>query len=53
VVVNRDDLPPAELPTFLGYNPEPSTSPIGVGNGPRPRCLPPTAQRDLNGTGHR
>jgi minor extracellular serine protease Vpr len=32
--INRDDLPPAELPTFIGYNPEIFDIPmIGVGNG--------------------
>jgi subtilisin family serine protease len=32
--INRDDLPPAELPTFIGYNPEIFDIPmIGLGNG--------------------
>lgn len=32
--INRDDLPPGELPTFIGYNPEIFDIPmIGVGNG--------------------
>jgi minor extracellular serine protease Vpr len=40
VVVNRDDLPPAELPTFLGYNPEIFDIPmIGVGNAAKAALL--------------
>ena len=40
VVVNRDDLPPAELPTFLGYNPELFDIPmIGVGNAAKAALL--------------
>jgi minor extracellular serine protease Vpr len=40
VVVNRDDLPPAELPTFIGYNPELFDIPmIGVGNAAKAALL--------------
>ncbi len=40
VVVNRDDLPPAELPTFLGYQPELFDIPmIGVGNAAKAALL--------------
>ena len=56
VVVNRDDLPPAELPTFIGYNPEIFDIPmIGTGNAAKAALLAADGtSATLNaGPGHR